>query len=114
MVNYKSNLDGVFAALADPTRRGILQRLGGRERTVSQIATPLPISLPAVSRHLRVLEGAGLIARRREGRTHHIRGRPEAFVVAAEWIARHERFWQGQLASLDRYLSQPPPEEPEE
>lgn len=105
MVNYSQRLDTVFSALSDPTRRSILERIGGGELTVNEIAAPFPISLPAVSRHLRVLQRAGLVAGRRVGRTHRIRVRPAALDEAAGWIAKNEEFWRGQFASLSRYLS---------
>jgi DNA-binding transcriptional ArsR family regulator len=111
MVNSSARLDGVFSALSDPTRRSILESIAGGELTVNQIAAPLPISLPAVSRHLRVLEGAGLILRRKDGRTNHIRARPQGLDEAAGWIARHEKFWRGQLESLSQHLTESPPPE---
>ncbi len=100
MVNYQAQLDRTFAALADPTRRAILARLE-RERaaTVSELAAPFAIQLPAVMKHLDVLHGAGLITRSKAGRTVTVRLRPDPMRRAAAWLARSERCWS---ASLDR------------
>lgn len=104
MVNYLAAVDAAFSALADPTRRAILARLSEAERTVGELARPLPMSLPAVSKHLRILEGAGLVTRRREGRTHHVRLVPSALAPAEEWIARQRASWTSRLDALDEYL----------
>jgi len=103
MVNYES-LDRTFAALADPTRRAILSRLALGEANVSELAEPFAISLPAISKHLRVLEQAGLLERRREGRTHHCRLRAEPLDDAVQWIAQARQFWDGRLDALAQYL----------
>ena len=93
-------LDRVFAALSDATRRGIVARLAEAEdATVSDLARPLPISLPAVMKHLDVLEGAGLITRRKDGRSVHVRLTPAPMEEAMAWMARYRRFWG---ESLDR------------
>ncbi|MBX9699700.1 MAG: metalloregulator ArsR/SmtB family transcription factor [Acetobacteraceae bacterium] len=93
-------LDRVFSALSDATRRGLIARLhGAPDATVSELARPLPISLPAVMKHLDVLEGAGLIARAKRGRTVHVRLTPAPLEDAAAWLERHRRFWG---ESLDR------------
>ena len=110
MVNYNSRfdsmrLDTVFSALSDPTRRAILERVGRGELTVNEIAAPFPISLPAISRHLKVLERAGLIDSRNDGRMNRVRVRPSALDEASTWITGYEQFWQTQFASLDRYLA---------
>ncbi|MBC8647579.1 MAG: helix-turn-helix transcriptional regulator [Thermoanaerobaculia bacterium] len=105
MVNYSPSLDATFSALADPTRRAILARLADSEASVGDLAEPFDISLPAISRHLRVLEEAGLLARKREGRVHRCRLEPAAMQVAEEWIARYRSFWEGRLDALERYLS---------
>ena len=101
MVNHEAPpLDRVFAALSDATRRGMIARLHGSEGvTISELARPLPISLPAVMKHLDVLEGAGLIARQKRGRSVHVRLTPAPLDAAAEWLERHRRFWG---ESLDR------------
>ena len=100
-----------FAALADPSRRAIVARLASRELTVGEIARPLPMSSPAVSKHLRILERAGLVARRREGRTHHLRLVPGGLSPAEDWIARHREFWESRFDALEKYLRQTPDRE---
>ena len=105
MVNYSSpSLDSTFGALSDPTRRAILAQLAEGESTVGEIAAPFDVSLPAISRHLRVLETAGLIARRKEGRIHRCRLQPEAMREAADWIDHYRRFWEDQFHALAAYL----------
>jgi len=95
-----------FAALADPTRRAILARLRSGERSVSELAEPFDMSLPGVSKHLRVLESAGLIARTRDAqfRRCHIDAAPLKEVV--DWAEHYRRLWEGRLDRLDRYLEQ--------
>jgi DNA-binding transcriptional ArsR family regulator len=105
MVKYHDDpLSDVFSALSDPTRRAILARLALGETTVSELAEPFDMSLPAVSKHLKVLEGAGLLVRERHGRLHlcHLNGGPMRDVV--DWIERYRSFWDGQLDSLADYL----------
>lgn len=105
MVKYQGDaLDHIFSALSDPTRRAILARLALGETTVSELAEPFDMSLPAVSKHLKVLEGAGLLVRERHGRLHlcQIDGTPMR--EAAAWIGRYRRFWDTQLDSLADYL----------
>jgi DNA-binding transcriptional ArsR family regulator len=110
-VSQALTLDATFRALADPTRRALLARLAKGEATVTELAKPFAISLPAISKHLRVLENAGLLARSREGRIHRCRLAPEPLASAAEWIAHYRRFWDTQLDALERYLRQSSPEE---
>ena len=100
----KNNLDRTFAALADPTRRAILARLTGGQASVGELAAPFDMSLPAVSKHLKVLEGAGLIERRRDGRTHYCRVNAAPLRDADEWLARYRAFWEGSLDSLAQFL----------
>lgn len=85
-------LDSTLSALADPTRRAILARMAQGESTVSELAAPFAISLPAISKHLRVLERAGLLRRRKQGRVHHCSLNPAPLRDVAEWIERTERF----------------------
>jgi DNA-binding transcriptional ArsR family regulator len=106
MVNHSDSLSAVFSALADPTRRTILERLAGGRQRVTELAAPFAISLPAISKHLRVLENAGLLTREKEGRNYHCRLQPEALASAAEWIAHYRRFWDEQLGALDRFLTE--------
>ncbi len=101
MVNYSSaTLDLTFAALADPTRRRILESLSREERRVTGLAEPFSMSLPAVSKHLRVLENAGLLKRRRIGREHRIALEPAPMAKALTWIEQYRKFWEGSLDSL--------------
>ena len=106
MVYYSGAvLDSTFAALSDATRRGILARLARQgESSVSDLAAPYDMSLPAVSKHLRVLEHARLVERQKDGRVHRCRLRAEPMKDAAEWIEHYRQFWEGQLDSLARYL----------
>ena len=100
MVNYPEWLDRTFAALVDPTRRAILARLEREESaSVSELAKPFAIKLPAVMKHLDVLADAGLITRSKVGRTVTVRLSPEPMREAVDWLRRYERFWS---ASLDR------------
>jgi DNA-binding transcriptional ArsR family regulator len=104
MVNNQEALDSTFAALSDATRRGILARLAGGEASVTELAKPYDMSLPAVSKHLRVLESAGLVARSKDGRVHRCRLEAAPMKSAAEWIAHYRQFWEAQLDSLQCYL----------
>lgn len=97
-------LDDLFHALADPTRRRILERLREGERTVGELADPFPISRPAVSKHLTVLARADLVEREARGRETVIRLRAEPLRRARDWAERYERFWSGRLDSLTGYL----------
>jgi DNA-binding transcriptional ArsR family regulator len=99
------NLDLLFGALADATRRGIVERLAAGEATVTELAAPFSISLPAISRHLKVLERASLITRSREGRWRHARLSPTSLAGAATWLARQERLWTESLDRLDDHLA---------
>jgi DNA-binding transcriptional ArsR family regulator len=103
-------LDLVFAALSDATRRGLLSRLIEGEATVGTLAEPLKMSLPAVSKHLRVLEDAGLLKRRIEGRTHYITANPKPLREAVNWIERHRQMWEGSFDRLAALVEQQPPE----
>jgi DNA-binding transcriptional ArsR family regulator len=98
-------LDLLFAALSDATRRGIVERLAAGEATVTELAEPFSISLPAISRHLKVLEHASLITRSHEGRWRHARLSPTALANAAEWLERYERLWAESLDRLDDHLA---------
>lgn len=100
MVNYQERLDRTFAALTDSTRRAILARLEhSNSASISELAEPFEIKLPAVMKHLDVLEGAGLISRKKSGRTVTVRLRAQPMREAMAWLHRYERFWS---ASLDR------------
>ena len=105
-------LDHTFAALADPTRRAILARLATGEATVTQLAQPFDISLPAVSRHLKVLERAGLIARGREAQWRPRTLQAAPLKEAAEWLEQYRRFWQESLDRLAEHLAELQAKEP--
>jgi DNA-binding transcriptional ArsR family regulator len=114
MVNSPAALDATFGALADPTRRAIVAHLARKpESSVGELARPFAISLPAISKHLRVLEGAGLVARQKDGRVHRCRLVAGPMETAAEWIERHRRFWEGRLDALERFLESTADEEEE-
>lgn len=100
------DLDLVFGALADATRRGIVERLAVGEATVTELAAPFSISLPAISRHLKVLERASLITRSQQGRWRHARLSPTSLADAATWLSRYERLWTESFDRLDDHLAQ--------
>lgn len=102
-------LSTTFAALADPTRRAILARLAKGEASVSELADPFDISLPAVSRHLRVLEGARLIERRIDAQWRLCRLRPEPLKQAVDWIEHYRQFWEARFDNLAAYLEETAP-----
>ncbi len=105
MVEYRgAALDRVLEALADPTRRAILERLARGDARVTNLAQPFELSLNAVSKHLRVLERAGLMRRTVRGREHHCALRAEPMRDAAQWIERYRAFWEGRLDALEQYL----------
>src|SRR5881397_735891 len=100
------SLDAVFAALADPTRRAILARLAGGEATVTELAAPFDMSQPAISKHLKVLERAGLISRSREAQRRPRRLEPRPLAEATDWIERYRRIWEGNYKRLDAVLQE--------
>ena len=99
-------LDSTFGALSDPTRRAIVERLTRADASVGELAEPFDMSLPAISKHLTVLERAGLVERIKEGRTRRCRLVDEPMREALEWIASYGRFWEEQLDSLERLLAE--------
>ena len=99
-------LSVTLSALADPTRRAILARLARGETTVNEIAKPFDISLPAVSRHLKVLEAAGLISRGREAQWRPCRLEPRALKAVDNWLSRYRRFWTESFDKMDLYLAE--------
>ena len=99
-------LDRTFSALADPTRRRILEELAGGIRCVTDLAKPHRMSLPAVSKHLKVLEGAGLVSRRKEGRVHSLKLEAAPMKQALQWIEEYRRFWEASFDRLEDYLNQ--------
>src|SRR5688572_25631819 len=105
MVDGKdASLDRVFRALADPSRRRILKALASRERTVGELAEPLEMSLAAASKHIQMLERAGLMRRTKRGRTHYCRLEARPLGRAHNWISYYERFWTDRLDALEREL----------
>jgi DNA-binding transcriptional ArsR family regulator len=104
MAQATDQLDRTFAALSDPTRRAILARLASGEATVTELAAPFDISLPAVSKHLKVLERAGLIARGRERQWRPAGLEATPLRDVAEWTERYRRFWEERYERLDEYL----------
>lgn len=105
MVKYNDNtLTSTFSALSDPTRRAILARLADGEAQVTELAEPFGISLPAVSKHLKVLENANLIQRHKDGRIHRFTVNPEPMASAKSWIETYQQFWEQQLDALGNYL----------
>jgi DNA-binding transcriptional ArsR family regulator len=109
---HEARLDAAFAALADPTRRAILARLAQGETHVGDLAGPFVISGPAVSRHLRVLEGAGLIERQVNARWRICRLRPEGLQSAHGWLDQYRRYWEDSLDRLVGLFETPPPPPP--
>jgi DNA-binding transcriptional ArsR family regulator len=99
-------LNRTFAALADPTRRRILEHLAHGDRCVTDLARPYSMSLPAVSKHLRVLENAGLVSRRRRGRMHSLKLEAKPMQQAQAWIEEYRKFWEESFDRLDEYLKQ--------
>lgn len=104
MPTSTDRLDRTFSALADPTRRAILSRLTSGETTVTELAAPFRMSLPAVSKHLKVLERAGLIARGRDRQRRPARLEAGPLREVAEWTSRYRRFWEESYERLDEYL----------
>src|SRR5438445_9939974 len=104
MVMATDQLDRTFAALADPTRRAILARLAAGEAPVTELAEPFEMSLPAISRHLKVLRRAGLIARGRDAQWRPCRLRPGPLKDAADWLEHYRRFWEESFDRLEDYL----------
>ena len=101
-----TDLNLIFGALADETRRGIVERLAAGEATVTELAEPFAISLPAISRHLKVLERASLITRSHEGRWRHARLSPTSLADASNWLARYEQLWNESFDRLEAHLAE--------
>jgi DNA-binding transcriptional ArsR family regulator len=105
MAKHEEQLSAVFSALSDPTRRRILERLARGPLSVGEIATGFPISQPAISKHVRVLEDSGLIEREINGRVHRCRIAPERMQAAATWIETQRNFWKATFDRLDAILA---------
>ena len=97
-------LDRTFAALADPTRRAILSRLRAGPATVGEVAEPFPMSLNGVSKHVQVLERAGLVEREVSGREHRLHLRAEPLRAASDWTTHYREFWEGRIDALERFV----------
>lgn len=106
MKKLSAELDGVFFALADPTRRAIVERLALGEATVGTVAAPHDMAMPSISKHVKVLEQTGLIARRVVGREHWLRLRPEGFRSPAEWFSHYQQFWTASVDRLEQLLTE--------
>jgi len=100
-----AELDRIFSALADPTRREILQKLGARSATINEIAEPFSVSLNAISKHVMVLERAGLVCREIKGREHHCWIEPRPLRQAEEWLEQYLEFWELRLDALEVYVA---------
>ena len=106
MVKYSGSLDRTFGALADPTRRAILSALMLGQASISELARPHRMSLPAVLKHVRVLEQAGLVSQSKNGRTRFCQLAAEPLEQAEDWISRYRAFWEGTFDSLERFLAE--------
>lgn len=106
MVNKDSNLDKTFTALASPVRRQMLSEMAAGWISVSELSTPHAVSAPAISKHLRILEGAGLIERRKHGRVRYCRLKPEPVRAAVEFLGFYQEFWGAQFESLAKFLEE--------
>ena len=104
MLNNSHALDRAFSALADPIRRGMLARLSQGPASVSELASPLPISLPAVLQHLKSLEASGLVASRKIGRVRTVRLERDTLAATESWLARRRQEWESQLDRFEDYL----------
>lgn len=109
MVNSQdARLDLAFNALAHPIRRGILARLSTGEASIAELAKPFKVTAPAITKHMKILEEAGLLSRKKEGRKHRCRLEERRMKEAQEWLEAHRRFWNERLDALERYLKENP------
>ena len=108
MLNHQASLDLVFHALADPTRRAIVERLSQEPASVSELAKPFGISLAAVVQHIQILEASGLVRSRKVGRVRNCRIDADALGVAERWISERRRFWEGHFNRLGELLAEQP------
>ncbi len=104
MVNYQYDLNLIFHCLSDPTRRAVLEKVSKEERRIGELAQPFKMSLAAVSKHLKVLEAAGLIKRRKQGREVFININREALMSVEEWLSSYESLWSEQFDTLENFL----------
>jgi DNA-binding transcriptional ArsR family regulator len=109
MVNYSDRgLDLAFGALAHPIRRGILARLSTGEASIQELAKPFKVSAPAITKHMKILEEAGLLSRKKKGREHRCRLEQKRLKQAERWIEAHRKFWNDKLDALELYLKENP------
>jgi DNA-binding transcriptional ArsR family regulator len=106
VLNQSSRLDLAFQALSDPTRRGLVARLSRAPASVSELARPLRISLPAVMQHLKLLEASGLVRSEKKGRVRTCRVEPRALAAAEAWIAEQRAVWEGRLDRFESYVEE--------
>jgi DNA-binding transcriptional ArsR family regulator len=106
MVYYLHDLDRTFSALSDPTRRTIISKLAEGETSIIELASPFDMSLPAVTKHIRVLEKAGLLSRKKQGRVQYCRLNAAPMREAAKWLAFYQKFWDDKLDSLANFLEE--------
>ena len=114
MLNYQAPLDRLFHALADPTRRAMVERLSRGPASVSQLAQPLPISLPAVMQHLQILEASGLVKSIKAGRVRTCHIEPAALMSVEQWITERRQGWERRFDRLGEILGELPPESDQE
>ena len=110
MLNYSDQLDVVFRALSDPTRRYMVEQLSRAPASVSELARPLPVSLPAVVQHLQVLEASGLVRSEKVGRVRTCRIDPDVLTAAQSWIDRQKAIWEQRFDRLEKFLQEEPTE----
>ncbi len=109
MVKYSDrSLDLAFGALAHPIRRGILARLSTGEASIAELAKPFKVSAPAITKHMRILEDAGLLSRKKLGREHRCKLEQKRMKEAEEWIEAHRKFWNDRFDALEKYLKENP------
>jgi DNA-binding transcriptional ArsR family regulator len=106
MVEYTYSLDNIFTSLADPTRRDILRRVSRAELSVGEIARPYPLTFAAISKHLKVLEAAKLIIKRRQGKEQIVSLAPQSLADASEYLDWYKQFWGGRFDALELYLEE--------
>ncbi|MGD9006434.1 MAG: metalloregulator ArsR/SmtB family transcription factor [Desulfobacteraceae bacterium] len=101
-----NQLNAIFSALSDPTRRAIIERLAAGEASAGELAKPFGISKPAISKHLKVLEKARLVVRKKDAQWHRFHLQTESLEAASDWIGQYRRFWENQLDALSNFLTQ--------
>ena len=106
MVNHSTKLDHTFSALSDPTRRAIISQLAKGEFSITELATPFAMSLPAFSKHVRILEHAGLLIRKKQGRVHYCRLNVGPLQDAAQWLVFYQQFWDSRMDALADFLEE--------